>query len=506
MTSSGLSRSQRRKIKKVARDWKKGKIGGPTQLHNRLQTELPELWLTRRKVVKAELDKAAASPSWKDRAKKVSKLLAWGLGVLVLLYVIGASVAVPLLLRDDLADAIGQWFATPTAAVVVAELPSPSPTQTIPLTTPTTPPPSPSDTPTPEPTSTPIAEPTLTHTPTPALIVSVKGDSQVKDEQLKLYSRSQGADWNPLPLVPQEESGTFAPSIRENQEPRQYKLEVRDLSGMYLKNITHTGGSWRNITNTVTGLITGTVSQDALEIATVSRIEVMLAAVPVISTKPVTGTYDTGNRRTAPYDEGSTLNLKGSVTNSVEVLGQWAEGNWRLSCCQEIANSDTNIGLPYKEYFWSGKGNFWVVDVLAEQEAQLPAIYLPSEVGDFLNSPYDWQTRVINGLAVLSNTEPVTLEWKIDNIQGWFQLQAWVPSGSQAATYQVFVLVDNIEVPLWPLAGIQEIAPVLDSELSGFQDIGTYHLHKERTVIVRLRPTEGGVKAAYIRVIKARTE
>jgi len=395
-----------------------------------------------------------------------------------------------------------------------------SPTPAVPTSTPTaTPPPTSTPTPTvpasptaiPPPTSTPAPIPT----PVPVLTVSgvVTGIDQVRLSEVQftlLSAKSREQDWIAGETVrPGGSNGAFNLAAPAGKEPLYYLLQVKAPPGAYVEQIVPPE-NWQIMADALTGFATGLASQGAITEASLTDITITLAVVPELAAEPVRGIYRQGSRRRiAPMVIDKTLNTAGTVPESVAVWGEWVSGRWRLSCYPVVADT---LG----ECFWSGfdtNTGTYVVALLDEQETlRLPRIYLPGETIDISQPPDGWEYEKIDGLTVFANrsvtaAQPVALEWRIDVVQGWLQLEAWVPRGGEAVVYQVTIPNDvGEEIPVEPLAGTREVTSISEEEGSRFQSIGTYHLAQKGTVIVRLpHPEWEGVRAGFIRLIRTET-
>jgi len=508
MTSSNLNKRQRSQIHKIAKDWRKGKIQTPAQLYTRVKEELAGVWPQFREEIEAELDKAWTAPP------RRTNLWKWAGGLLVFLVLISGAVALfysylqIAAQGDALKNTEAQLGTMQAQLAALAAATEPTATETI-MASPTPSPTAPLE-PTPTPSPSPVPSPTFS--PTPAFAISGRiippstGQVAIESTRLTLFSKEEEQDWSQGETVSPNSSGSFTLMPPSGEKLLHYRLKVEAPPGTYVDSIALPDG-WKLLTDTVTGLTTGLETLEALSAVTISGVEISLAAVPEISTEPISGTFEGGNRRTAPFAISETLHVTGSVTNPVTVLGQWADGRWRLAYCQQITGTTTGTTA---EYFWSGyrrETNSWLVDVSSEQETQIPVIYLPSRF-DIGHPPPGWTPKTIDGLAVLSsqgvsNTQPVPLEWRIDNVQGWFRLEAWAPQGSEAVTYEVVALVGDHESPLKPFADTKEVAAMSTGEKSDFRSIGIYHLVPGSTVVVRLKhPGQEGVMTGLIRVIK----
>ncbi len=529
MTSSELTKEQRKQIQRIAADWSGGKLTAE-ELYDRVKKIKDIDWPGQKDAIKIELDQAASSSSLKAQFAGYKRRISAPVvivSVVVLLLIASTawwakSRAMNLEDRINHLAARVNELATAVAAQAIALPPLPPAPSVLP--TPTTPPPEPTATlpPRPTPTLMPITEPEPTPLPALAIsgVITTRDAEQVNLGEVELTLSSKGEseqDWTQgEPIRPDGDNGTFGFTAQVVDEPRYYRLEINAPLGAYVENIEPGAKDWKVVTDTISGLITGLESQRTLTKATFPDIQAILAAVPEIAIKPVSGEYATGNiRRRAPVMTDATLIEGGSAENPVEILGQWAGEKWRLSCCQEIVDTATNTSA--KEYFWSGYNSKadpprYVVEVLQpEQETQLPDIYLPvgfdvaAAARTFPTPPTGWDFETIDGLMILSSQDVADIqpiEWHIDSIQGWFQLQAWAPRGSQEATYQVVALVNNDEIGLKPLGDALKVASVPDSEMSTFRSVGTYRLNEEHTIIIRLQGKAAGVRAGFIRLLK----
>lgn len=520
MQELNLENEQRKQIRKIANDWRKGKLTA-RKLHERLRDI--EGWSEYRQQILEELDRAASEPVPHPLKKYAPVSAAAVLG----LALIAAIALIAPRLRASTEEtgknqktSIAQVSSTPTITL------SPKPTHT---STPTSPTPTststPTFSPTPSPTATFSPEPPPTHTPTPSPtpvppsptpalsvsgVVKVEGAGQqelLSQVILELIPESGGTP-TPQATDSPDEGGNFALQAQESQGLA-YRLEVEVPSGTYVKEITPGDSDWQPITHTITGLTIGLRSKEPINQATISSVQIALSAVPEISLEEIKGEYIPKSlRQFDPYDKDTEDHSKGDVVGPVTVLGRWVNSEntwlWHLVCCQEIRATETTT----YEHFWAHRSENYGVSVPLEYTGTLPFIYFSTQFSiDESLEELGWTDEQVDGLTVVSsrqlaNSQPITLEWRIEGPQGWFRLEAWAPRGSQEATYQVFVVADDKrEVPIEPLAGAQIVPEVSESENS-FKDIGTYHLAQESVLVVRLEAQVEGVKAAFIRVIK----
>lgn len=517
MTSSGLTGKQRRQVKSIAAQWRKNALTAE-ELYTKTQEIAGPDWQDqeKREAIKAELDRFASSPGSNPWFVVISVVLS---AILILLItstvwttwkVMGLEGKMNCQAKrmEELIVVATAWSArinemSTTATAQAMAFVGPSPTPAVPPT-PTTPSPTPTDIPYPTPTL------TLTMEPTPSLIsplvisgtVTITGTGQVNPgkTQFTLFSRGEDElDWTQGETVSSgNDDGAFRLIAQAGEKPRYYKIEVKSPLGAYVEGIT--AGDWKVITDTISGLIVGLESQQALSAATaISDIQITLAAAPEIFTEPITGTYiSKDHRRTAP-SPAAPDSSEGSVNNPVTVLGE-AEG-WHLACCQEIRAGD----VASTEYFWVEKN--WLNVEPQTLVAQLPRIYIPSGFA-VPNPPAGWTLETADGLAVLTSQDASSprLEWKIEDIQGWFHLEAWATRGSATANYEVFIQAGEEEKSVGLLAGSITVEAMPEGEMSNFKGMGTYHLAQPGSVVVRLQPDQPGVKAAYIRVIRTPEE
>lgn len=353
------------------------------------------------------------------------------------------------------------------------------------------------------------------HIPVPVIIISgsviTTNLEQIhhNNTEFILYSGDEERGWLKAIRFSPAETGEFALIVPVAKGQQFYRLDINPPQGTYIENIDGVG-EWQIVTDPISGLIAGLeYSQVFTTTAVLSDIQVSLAKTPIASSEPITGTYNQGNLRTAPFETADTLfDITGTVSPTVTVLGQWVNWQWQLVCCQET-NSD-QVGVPAqpdKQYFWSGmtQEGDWLVTVSADQASQVPEIYLPVGFNNTQDPPPGWIVETVDGVAILSSefvtdTQSLTLEWRIDNVDGWFQLEAWMPKGSEATTYQV-VLAES-EHFLVPFTGSTTVTTFPVSILSDFHSIGTYRLNEQSTIIVRLSTTYEGVKAGLIRLTR----
>lgn len=518
MTSSELTKKQRKEIQRIAADWSKGKLTAK-DLYDTVKKIEGINWSEQKDAINEELDRAVSSSSKSQFAGYkiigvvgavvvVVTLLALYVAVRANLKVEGLEDKVNPLMTiegrinhlaakvDELANAVA------TQATV---LPSPIPSV---LPTPTPLPPEPTETPTQTPTPTLTTEPRPIPLPTLVIsgVVTTTEQVDLSKVELTLSSKGEGKqDWVSEKATRPDGSGAFHLS-QAVEEPRYYRLEINAPLGTYVEGIVPSAGDWKVLTDAISGLITGLESQRTLITGTFSDVWVTLAAVPMIPSSEIRGEYvERSYRHPDPYSDNEQRG-KGTVSTPVTVLGQWADNKqWRLCCCQTITGTGATYTHTFDEYFWERTEGEWGVTVASEQEAQLPAIYLPSGV-NLSNPPSGWESKTIDGLSILSSqnvtaTQSVTLEWRINNVQDWFRLEAWVPRGSQTAAYQIFAVVDGNEIRLTPLDGTPQVEPVPDSTMSAFKSIGTYRLNEECPIVIRLQAGEG-VKAGFIRLLQ----
>lgn len=507
--SSSLDRMERNKIRRIVRAWKKGKIPSPKTLYERIVQDLPNLWHRRPDLVKAELDRAFS------RGGKEIPLKEIVLGVTAVVVMLSLAVGVTFVASDyrvgslegrleALQDEVHRLAAVVTAQLVAVH-PSPTVEESPALSIP---PPTPTSEPSPTPSSTPTPPPTPTPGPTLVVAGTVKGLEGIGLDGVSLTLLSSASrdaeDWRRGEPVRLGGDGVFRLTATLEETPLYYRVEFKPPPGTYVEQISPPV-NWQVITDTLSGFPFGLESQEAITKADIRDVTVVLAAVPPFESEPVEGTYaENYYRRTAPIVDESTLDMRNAVPPIVQVWGEWDEDKWRLACYL----TDTDQGC-----FWSGfiqARDAYVVALSDEQESPLlPRTYLPGETIDINQPPDGWEHETIEGLLVLGSqdvttTGSVPLEWRIDNVQGWLRLEAWVPRGSMMAIYQVSILDDGgEEIPVEPLAGTREVASVSEEESSGFQSIGTYHLIQNGTVIVRLlHPKREGVKAGFVRLIR----
>lgn len=357
------------------------------------------------------------------------------------------------------------------------------------LSTPTpVPPPTPTPTPSPVP-PTPI--------PSPPPVISLRGRVEPADlaQKIALLVKSSQDGATDGEAVTPTATGAFTltlPADWEGDLQVEWTSQEVVVKGVAPENVwTPTEDPW-------TGFVTRIQSRNPISQGVpLPDLVIALESVPQAEKflSELNGTFSeapAAQRRTFPGREGTS---RGGKIPPIKILGQAQvrEKEWGLACCEST-----------QSFFWASFTDQIISLEDKTQASKLPILFLPDGIVSLNNPPNGWQFREVDGISVLFNQSDNAQElvWSLDSPSGWFKLQAWAAAGSTAtANYEVLVGPD--QVSLLPIAGTTVVSPPAAGAISGFADIGVYHLAQPQPVTVRLKaPAEGQVGVGLIRVLR----